>query len=132
MPIAIIPDTRPAATQATTAQDLATARTLRSAAGTIAARGHQRDNDEKQTAGVTVLGAVRESAQSLHPTQWVRVAVDVMRTLAAHLNLDVYAHGTATRAVADWEDQTPVTEIVAALRSAADTLTAGKVFEVAA
>jgi len=98
----------------------ATAAMLRSAAGTINARGHRRLTDS----GATVLSAIRESARSLYPGR-AQLAEDyAIDALAKHLHTD---------ALGAWEKTTSPDVIVSEMRTAADTLSgASKLFGVAA
>lgn len=88
---------------------------LRSAAGTIAARGHWRGDNT----GVCVAAAVDESARHLYPTRSVRARIEALIALRNNPQI-----GHRHNAIAEWEDRASAKEVVALMRATADTLTA--------
>jgi hypothetical protein len=119
----IVPDTNPNTTTDTTdtlGWGYVTAAMLRSAAGTINARGHRR----LIASGATVLSAIRESARSLYPGR---------AQLAEDYTIDALAKHLGTDALGAWEKTTSPDVIVSEMRTAADTLSsASKLFGMAA
>lgn len=97
---------------------------LRSAAGTVQARGLWKPDLDK---GTSVDLAVAESAGALYPRLSGRVTTNTLTVLAVVLGLDLAAPASA---VVAWNDGSALTKAAAvdALRDAADKVSASKLF----